>query len=323
MLFRSPLDNHQRVWPPCRCKVRSTRTRLNLQELIRSSEPVDVIDASTDHRLKLAWAWGHVACCRLLLDAGASPEFAADDATATTTACGYGRTECLRVLIEGGADLDHRDPSGECALTTATWSAECVKILLAAGASVDRGNPDGFTALLGACFLGETVSAQLLCSFGADRLKSPWEEVSAIELARAQGYDALANWMDASDGWSPLHHLEALDSERTRALLRGGASPWAFGGEPVVTPLERAREQPASEVARLIRAAAEPWSPATHDLFPRRPRSEAVELMRIGYLLAWSPRFQGQSRSLIDAWVYRPEGGSVLECAVTRFEELD
>ena len=64
-------------------------------------------------------------------------------------------------------------------------------------------------------------------------------------------------------------------------------------------------------------AAAEPWSPTTHDLFPRAARAHAVALVRLGYLLAWSPRFQGQSRSLIDAWIHSGDG-SVMACAVTR-----
>ena len=48
-------------------------------------------------------------------------------------------------------------------------------------------------------------------------------------------------------------------------------------------------------------------------------RGHAVALARVGYLLAWSPRYQAEARSLIDCWVHRPEGGgSVLACAVTR-----
>lgn len=133
------------------------------------------------------------------------------------------------------------------------------------------------------------------------------------------------DWLQESDAWTPLHHTEVLTAERTRALLRGGAALDAAAGTPPVTPLQRAREQLASseaynnlaQAAPLIVAAAQPWSPTTHDLFPTAARAHAVELARIGYLLAWSGRFQS-ARSLIDCWVHRPEGGSVLSCAVTR-----
>jgi hypothetical protein len=38
-----------------------------------------------------------------------------------------------------------------------------------------------------------------------------------------------------------------------------------------------------------------------------------VAMLRIGYLLAWSPTYQAEARSFIDVWVDRPgEGNSVL-----------
>ena len=98
-----------------------------------------------------------------------------------------------------------------------------------------------------------------------------------------------------------------LTPERTRALLRGGASLDVAAGTPPVTPLQRARQEPGSEAAQLILAAARKWSPANHDLFPAAARAHAVALARIGYLLAWSPRYQAEARSLIDCWVHRPD----------------
>ena len=140
---------------------------------------------------------------------------------------------------------------------------------------------------------------------------------AAAWLERSDALDASGRrW---SPRWSPLHHVEVLSAERTRALLRGGASIHAPAGTPPVSPLQRAQQQqPAGEAAQLILRAAQPWSPATHDLFPAAARARAVELCRLGYLLGCSERFQTESRSLIDAWCHRPDGGSVLAAAVTR-----
>ena len=58
------------------------------------------------------------------------------------------------------------------------------------------------------------------------------------------------------------------------------------------TPLPSLRPanlQPAAEaveVGRLILKAAE-WSPQSHELFPEAARKRAVEVMRLGYLIAW------------------------------------
>ena len=60
-------------------------------------------------------------------------------------------------------------------------------------------------------------------------------------------------------------------------------------------------------------AAAEPWSAANHALFPAAARARAADLARIGYLLAWSPRYAAEARSLTDCWT-----SCVMAHAVTR-----
>jgi len=57
------------------------------------------------------------------------------------------------------------------------------------------------------------------------------------------------------------------------------------------------------EVGRLILKAAE-WSPQSHELFPEAARKRAVEVMRLGYLIAWDEeRFEGgEGPELVDCW---------------------
>ena len=71
-------------------------------------------------------------------------------------------------------------------------------------------------------------------------------------------------------------------------------------------PLRPANLQPAAEaveVGRLILKAAE-WSPQSHELFPEAARKRAVEVMRLGYLIAWDEeRFEGgEGPELVDCW---------------------
>ena len=57
-------------------------------------------------------------------------------------------------------------------------------------------------------------------------------------------------------------------------------------------------------MGRLILKAAE-WSPQSHELFPTAARQRAVEVMRLGYLIAWDEeRFNGEGAApgLVDLW---------------------
>ena len=90
----------------------------------------------------------------------------------------------------------------------------------------------------------------------------------------------MTQWLALSREWSPLHHLEFLSPERTRALLRGGADLHITPSTgDTATPLERARQlAPASASASLVVRAAGPWSTTTHELFGDAERARAVTL---------------------------------------------
>jgi hypothetical protein len=69
------------------------------------------------------------------------------------------------------------------------------------------------------------------------------------------------------------------------ALLVAGADVRAGdGGAGAPTPLSLAVDRPADGRAALIVAAAAPWSPKTHALFPAAAKARAVEVVRIGWL---------------------------------------
>ena len=102
---------------------------------------------------------------------------------------------------------------------------------------------------------------------------------------------------------------EAKEGPRTEA--RYGLSPTrrsSLWTRPTPLPFLRpANLEPAAEaveVGRLILKAAE-WSPQSHELFPEAARKWAVEVMRLGYLIAWDEeRFDGEGAApgLVDLW---------------------
>ena len=109
--------------------------------------------------------------------------------------------------------------------------------------------------------------------------------LTAEQTSTEAGHAALAEWLVLSRHWSPLHHLEVLSPERTRALLRGGADVhFKPSAGDVPSPLERAQQlAPGSAAASLVVRAAGPWSVASHELFPAAERAQVVSLARSLY----------------------------------------
>ena len=108
-----------------------------------------------------------------------------------------------------------------------------------------------------------------------------------------------------------LFHSSQPDASRRRRPRPTAAWPPRLrpGAARLVLPsLRPANLQPAAEaveVGRLILKAAE-WSPQSHELFPEAARKRAVEVMRLGYLIAWDEeRFdsrEGAAPELADIW---------------------
>eukprot|EP00315_Gephyrocapsa_oceanica_P041702 CAMPEP_0185474468 /NCGR_PEP_ID=MMETSP1366-20130426/2037_1 /TAXON_ID=38817 /ORGANISM="Gephyrocapsa oceanica, Strain RCC1303" /LENGTH=331 /DNA_ID=CAMNT_0028081359 /DNA_START=13 /DNA_END=1004 /DNA_ORIENTATION=+ len=196
--------------------------------------------------------------------------------------CLRGRPRCLALLLAAGADPDASEAppcvgraGGFAPLRYACWGTtaghvECAEMLLAAGAAVEAATAVGHTPLQGACFKGHLPTVRLLSSYGASR--SFLLSDTAESVALRQGHGELAAWLAQSRHWTtPLHHLDSLSLARTRLLLRAGASlrAAAAGVANAPTPLSLAR-QSSSAAAALVVAAAEPWSPASHALWPER-----------------------------------------------------
>ena len=260
-----------------------------VQLLLSAGAAVDLTRADDgSSALIFASHGGYVDCARFLLDAGAAVDLASHGRGISPLymASQEGHVECVQLLLDAGAAVDlARTDNGATPLYMACRKGhvECARLLLDAGAMVDLAATSvRETPLLVACRKGQVDCARLLSSYGARREVQEGELAGATaeEISTEEGHAALTQWLILSRGWLPLHHLEVLSPERTRALLRGGADlhfkPRA-GDAP--SPLERAQQlTPSNTAASLVVRAAGPWSVASHELFPDAQRAQAVSL---------------------------------------------
>lgn len=237
-----------------------------------------------------------------LLAAGACPNQTTTDHrrhTALWIASLEGHTAVAALLISGGATVDQADASGATPLYVACYRgrAEMASMLIRAGAEVNRSVRGGFTPMYIACLGGRLSCVQLLSCSGADRNFTAMPSERTVEqVATRFRHDAITTWLIASRQWStPLHHLAVLHAASARTLLRAGASIHAAATPGGPTPISLAKEMRITgkavddSAAALVLAAAQPWSPATHELFPAAARAFAVEMVLVGSQLARLP----------------------------------
>lgn len=257
---------------------------------------------------------------RMLVAAGADVVEAsrAGGAVPLGLASEAGDGELVRLLLANKASACWRGPQGDDGLCWwAARSAPCLAQLLDAGADPNLPGLYGFPAMERACAAFDLRCVQLLSSYGAKRRfsravrgEATAEEVvvramRVYECTHARPAEsssgwrngkAVLDWLVASREWSSsLHHIDVLTPARALALLRTDADLHArANGGP--TPLQLARTAlrvpPALltrdmlGVAQLIIAASEPWSPATHRLFPASARERALVAMMLGKRVA-------------------------------------
>ena len=88
---------------------------------------------------------------------------------------------------------------------------------------------------------------------------------------------------------------------------------------PLQLAMRLAQERPDNEAAQmLIVAATEPWSPATHELFPKAARARATELLLLIYCLCADPQ-QHRVWTSLTAWWWTRE---LLPLLVSREEAV-
>ena len=271
-------------------------------------QPGDHDRVRNDTPLIRAARRGQASAVRVLLAAGAAVDRAIKGKTPLHIAASWGHAEVVSLLLATGAAVDQAAAdNGWTPLLIAARQghAEVASLLLAAGAAAHEAVGNGATPLSVAIASGQLGCVRLLSSHGAPRKFTIHGTARTAEAyATAQMQPAIAAWLASSRGWTALHHLDTLTAGRARALLRGGAGPLVRRVADGPTPLDVART-PAhrdGEAAALVRRAAEPWSPATHALWPEAARACAVTLARLGFQLSRQARFGNEGQGVMDCW---------------------
>jgi len=134
-----------------------------------------------------------------LIRDGADVDEMRNGGTALMFACGLGREETVRFLIQSGAGMNWATNKGK---TTAIEAAadggfdKIVEILIDHGADVNPKDANGFTPLMRACYQGYPDTVAVLVKGGADiSLKTP-HGASAISIARERGYPDIAAFLE-------------------------------------------------------------------------------------------------------------------------------
>ena len=145
--------------------------------------------------LHIACKNGHTDAVRLLLDGGAEVDLPAQDGvTPLVIACMNGHVEVTRLLLEKGAAVDQAMEDGRTPLFIACdkGHVEAARLLVAKGAEVDRAMNDGRTPLYAACGNGHVGAARLLLNNGADinQAKNTYG-VPVLDIAKRQGHNAV------------------------------------------------------------------------------------------------------------------------------------
>jgi ankyrin repeat protein len=109
----------------------------------------------------------------------------------------FGHVEVVRVLLEGGADVESANAYRSTALHQAAWNGhlEVCRLLLDWGAKVDAVDEWKDTPLHVAAWAGHLSVVKLLVARGADvRLKND-RGLTASGMARSEGREDVAVWL--------------------------------------------------------------------------------------------------------------------------------
>ena len=147
-----------------------------------------------------AAGYGHVEVVRVLLEGGENVERAnANKRTALHAAAWKGHLEVCRLLLDWGAKVDPLDRWNEIPLHDAAQQGHLsvAKLLLERGANVRMKKDDGYTPLHYAAKSGNISLVKLLLERGADVREKDNKGRTAREVARNSGQLDVVAWFDS------------------------------------------------------------------------------------------------------------------------------
>jgi hypothetical protein len=160
------------------------------------------------------------------MDHGASIEAKNDiGLTALLCAAGDGFTDCVRLLLDGGADKEAKSFEQEwTALLKAAdeGHTDCVRLLLDRGANKEARVRNGWTALMNAAFNGHTDCVWLLLESGASKEIKDIRGRTALDVAQTCGRVDVARLIASFPGavFGQMVQMVQMDPKR-RAKFMG------------------------------------------------------------------------------------------------------
>ena len=155
----------------------------------------------------------------LLIDKGASPEALDGDGCPTIVrAAEHGLTSVVRLLANKDVDIASVNKKQQTALDLAAGKGhvDTIRVLLELGAEVDHRDQFGFTPLLHATYCGHQASISILMDNGADVKAVSLDGRNAVDLALSKGQKAIASLILDKQP----HFLNDKDSEGQLAIHR-------------------------------------------------------------------------------------------------------
>ncbi len=165
-----------------------------VQYLLGKGADINYRQPSTGwNALTYAALHGHPKILACLFEHGAKVGANNADRHALMYAVKYEHMECVRVLLQNGANINVRDNKGRTALIRATRQANSplLKLLLNFSPNLDDRDRRGMTALMYAMSQGCVDIAASLYEAGADDTLRNREGRTAGEIAAASGHPAL------------------------------------------------------------------------------------------------------------------------------------
>lgn len=168
-------------------------------------------------------------------------------------AAGSGHLPIVRLLLRAGADPDWGGSVTPLEAATLEGHIEVAQELIAAYADVNRPVADGFTPLITAASVGNLEMVETLLEAGAAVSVVDDEGESALSLAKKKGHPEVAQVLAAAvknggnghrrqDGDSVFAAIQDRDAERLRKILAAGTADLASCDRRGMTPLGRAAQ---------------------------------------------------------------------------------
>jgi len=181
--------------------------------------------------------------------------------------CQAGEAEFAEAVLERGANIDGRDPSGNSALHAAAANSrnDTAAFLIKRGADIEAANKCGETPIMKAAGESGGKTITLLAGSGAKLEKENIYGDRPVHIAAARNNTAAMKELAAKgadinkrnrDGRTPLYIAEDLNNREMANLLKSLGADGKIADKNGVSPLDISKKKAADEIEKFKKTAA-------------------------------------------------------------------